>query len=386
MKIGWLNYLFEGGGDQMEQALRAFDADWESIRSVHALAVSRTDSDDMAAKFASNFASAGPHILMFRLPPHERIRWMEAALSAARRLQDAVAASTHNAMLATAYSMAGDLRSAVPRLEDSLNEARESQNRQAEAAALGNLAEVRADLGDYQGAMELAREGLALAREMDDKRMEAQACGTLGTNLAEIGELREALRYLKAQRDIARDPEIRDLPSEARALRKLGVFYRELGHPWRAAVLFDAAASIFERLGAWATWQGVLLSHGILCVQHEDYDRALALFDRVLNSAEDTEDEGMQAVALMNKGNVQDVLGHRNLAEDFYRRAIALARDSGARETEGDAFWNLVRVLEGKGSQGEAIACAHEALSAYESVGNPKAETVKAYLDGRSQT
>jgi tetratricopeptide (TPR) repeat protein len=385
VKIGALNYVFEQGGEQMEQALEAFDADLESIRAAHSLAVSRMEEDDAAARFVSDYVSAGPNMLMYRLAPEERIRWWEAALSAARRLRDADSESAHSANLGTAYLMADRPRQALPHLEKALADARRPpRNLHAVAAALGNLAGTYADFGDHRKAVKISRECLVVAREAGDRRIEAQVHGTLGSNLAELGELREAVRYLKRQKDLARDPALRDLPSEARALRKLGILYRDIGYPWRAAVLFEGSATIFERLGDDRTRHGVLLSYGILCVQRENYDRALTVFDQVIESAENTDDGGAKAVALMNKGNVEDLLGRSNLADDFYRAAIATARDVGALETEGDASWNRAQLLEAQGDHDAAHACAQDALAAYQALGNPKSETVQAYLNGRS--
>lgn len=378
------NLLYGQGGDYMKRGLEIFDADWEAIRAAHAMAVSLMEEDDEAARFVSDYASAGSLILAFRMEPRERIQWMEVALSAAHRLGDRDAERAHNINLGTAYSMAGDPLRALPHFEQGLTDAREAGDHHLETTALGNLASSYAGFGDHLKAVELATECLTISRESGDSRSEAQACGTLGSSLADLGKHREAVRYLKAQRDIARDLQVRDLPSEARALRKLGMLYRELQYFWRAAVMFEASASVFEELGDHLNRHGVLLGHAYLCAQREEYNDAIRILDRVIESAQQQDDGGAKASALMNKGNVQDSFGRRDAAISLYRRAISTAYEVGDRDVEGDASWNLAQLLESEGDPYEAISAAQDALTAYRAIGSPKEQRVAAWLDERN--
>jgi tetratricopeptide (TPR) repeat protein len=384
--LGATDHYYCQGGEAMRRALEHFDSEWACIRAAHALAASRMEmGDEEAARFVSDYASAGTQILAFRMAPRERIRWMELALSAARRLGDHDAAATHNANLGTAYSMAGDKERALPHFRQSLVDARKAKDRHAEAAALGNLAVTSSDLGDLPAAFRYAEDCLALAREHGERRMEAQALGTLGDLHAEGGtpdDLREAVRCAKGQLDTARHAEIDDLPSQARAMRSLGLYYRELGLPWRAGVFFDAAARTFGELKKHETLHQVLLSHGVLCIKRGDHEGALGLFDRVIASATERDDGRAHAMALMNKGIVFfDLLGDSLRAEEHYRLAVQAAREAQDSGTVGDATWNLAQLLDEAGDRPGAVAAARDAVAAYASAGEDgKADTVREWL------
>ncbi len=378
VKLGAANEAFLLGGRAQRDWLGVFDADWEGIRAAYLWAASLMEEDEEAADYVNRYAGVGSSVLAFRLPPREFIRWMELALRAARRLEDAESVVTRKANLGTGYLMAGAYPEALPYFEEALADARAAEDRHGEAPALGNLASTYSALGDTDRAVACAEECVTVAREIGDRGIEAKALGTLGEIYAELGRPRDAVRCLKGQKDVAH--EIEHAPSEARAMRKLGIFYRELGHPWRAAVFFEAAASAFEDLDDREALRGVLLSHGILCAKQEAYEDALGLFDRVLESAEGDGDGAAGAPALMNQGNVRDAQGLPDLAEDLYRRAIDAARDGGHAGTLGDASWNLAQLLEAKGDRRGAVGAARDAAGAYRSVGNPNEERVLSWL------
>jgi tetratricopeptide (TPR) repeat protein len=382
VKLGAASEAFTVGGEMQQRWLGIFDADSEGIRAAYQWAASRMEDDDEAASYVSRYASAGARVLGFRLPAREFIRWMESAERAARRLGDEESVATHRANVGTGLLMAGEYAKALPYQEEALAQARASGHVQGEAAALGNLASTCSAMGDNERAIRHAENCVEVARDAGIGWIEAQALGTLGEIYEELGRPREAVRNLRGQRDVAR--RIGDAPSEARALRKLGKFYRESGHPWRAAVFYDSAARVFEHLGDGETFREVLLGHGILCVQREAYEEALELFRRALRSAEEDDDGSAKAQALMNEGNVQDVLGRPDLAEGLYLDARDTAREGQYPITVGDASWNLAQLLEAQNGSERAKGAARDAVDAYRSAGSPKAGMVEAWLEDRS--
>lgn len=380
VKLGAASEGFSAGGELQRRWLGIFDADRESIRAAFLWAASRMEEDNEAASYVSRYASAGARVLGFRLPAREFVRWMELAVRAARELGDEESVATHRANVGTGILMAGEYAKALPYLEEALVEARASSHVQGEAAALGNLASTCSAMGDNDRAIRYAEECVAVARNAGIGWMEAQALGTLGEIYEELGRPREAVRNLRGQRDVAR--RIDDTPSEARALRKLAKFYRESGHLWRAAVFYDSAARVFRDLGDGETFREVLLGHGILCVRREAYEEALKLFRRVLRSADD--DGSAKAQALMNEGNVQDILGRPDLAEGLYLDARDTARAGEYPVTVGDCSWNLAQLLEAQDESERATEAARDALAAYRSAGSPQAGMVEAWIEDRN--
>ena len=376
--IFYLNEAYNQGGDEQRRALEGLNQDYDGIRSAHAWAVAHMYEDEEAARIVTAYASAGPNIFLIRLPPRELVRWIEEGIEAAGMLGFEEDVRVHKANLGAAHAMAGDPRSALPYFEQAL---RETEDRPAESAALGNLGRAYYSFGDYEKAIEYNQDCLEVARETEEWRTEAQALGTLGESYAAMDQHQEALRCFKGSRDVSRANN--DSYTEARTLRKLGIFYRQLGNFWRAGVFFEAAASVFGRLGDELECNRMFLSLGILCINEEEYEEAIGYFDRVIAWAEENDDEQSMAVALMNKGNVTDLLGHPVQTEDLYRRALVSAHNARAYEAEADASFNLAQLVEAKDFT-EAVTLARQARSLYEAVGDPKQQMVITWLRERN--
>lgn len=380
IKIFMLNEAYNQGGDEQRRALEDLNQDYESIRAAHTWALAHMYEVEEAARIVTAYASAGPNIFLIRMPPRELVWWIEKGIEAAGMLGFEEDVKAHKANLGAAHAMTGDPRSALPIFEQALRDARENEDCPAESAALGNLGRAYYSFGDHEKAIAYNKKCLKVARETEEWRTEAQALGTLGESYAATNQSQKALRCFKDSRDISRAN--RDSYTEARTLRKLGIFYRESGNSWRAGGFLDAAVSVFGDLGDDLECNRTLLSLGILCMKEEEYEDAIDYFDRVIDWAEENDDERSLALALMDKGHVLDLLGHRDQAEDLYRRAIVSAHNAQAPEEEADASFNLAQLVEAKDFT-EAVALARKARSLYEAVGEPKEQMVITWLEER---
>jgi hypothetical protein len=86
--LGRADSLYLEGGASREEALSLFGEEWENIHRGQGWAEQQTDKDRAAASCCSLCADAGAFIFSFKLHALERLRWLEAALTAARRLGD----------------------------------------------------------------------------------------------------------------------------------------------------------------------------------------------------------------------------------------------------------------------------------------------------------
>lgn len=128
-----------------------------------------------------------------------------AALTAARRAQDASAVTQALNVLGMLAARDGDAAAAEDCLRESLGQARSLRDPGAAVAALNNLARLLADAGQLSEALTLAKEALALGSELGDQHRVA----ALHTNLADllhasgqreaaVGHLKEAARRFAA--------------------------------------------------------------------------------------------------------------------------------------------------------------------------------------------
>src|SRR3989442_1351125 len=131
--------LYQQGGEWLRKGLAQFDAEWGNIQGGQAWAATHAGEDDAAAVLCSAYPNAGAYCLRLRLHPRERIRWLEAALAAARQLKNRGAEGLHLGNLGNAYYALGESRRAIEFYEQGLQIAREIGDRPGEGRGLGKM-------------------------------------------------------------------------------------------------------------------------------------------------------------------------------------------------------------------------------------------------------
>ena len=172
--------FYKRGGDSLMIGLALFDLERGNIHAGQAWAATHASKDGEAAELCRNYPGWGAFTLALRQRPREQIRWLEAALAAARQLRDLAAEGIHLGNLGLAHARLGDYRRAVEFYENHLAIARELGDRRGEGNALGNLGVAHANLGDHRRAIEHFQQLLEIACELGDRREEGNAHGCLG--------------------------------------------------------------------------------------------------------------------------------------------------------------------------------------------------------------
>jgi len=131
--------LYEQGGEAMLRGLALLDLERANIEAGQAWAAAHAATDPRAAELAEVYPDAGAYVLDLRLHPREHIRWLEAALAAARKLKRRQAEANRLGNLGIAYAGLGETRKAIEYYEQALAIHREIGDRRGEGAALGNL-------------------------------------------------------------------------------------------------------------------------------------------------------------------------------------------------------------------------------------------------------
>src|SRR5205085_1600583 len=80
--------LYKKGGEAITDGLTLFDNERVNIEAGQAWAAARFTGDEQAARLCNEFPNAGAYVLNLRQHPRDEIRWLEAALHAARKLND----------------------------------------------------------------------------------------------------------------------------------------------------------------------------------------------------------------------------------------------------------------------------------------------------------
>jgi tetratricopeptide (TPR) repeat protein len=190
--------LYLKGGDWLLQGLARFDLEWGNIQAGQAWAQANTEKDKMAARLGCDYAAAGSYFLDLRQHPSERILWLEAALTAARYLQDRRMEGMHLGNLGNAYAALGETRKAIEFYEQALMIARETGDRRNEVVMLGNLGNAYADLGEPRKAIKFYEQCLIIHREIGAGRGECTDLWNMSLALDKLGERQKAIEYAEA--------------------------------------------------------------------------------------------------------------------------------------------------------------------------------------------
>ena len=326
------------GGAKIQQALMLFDLEWRNIGAGQAWAEVEAERDDQAAELGMAFPNAGAFIFNLRQHPSERIRWLELAVSSARRLKQRGSEGIALGNLGIAYSDLGETRQAIKFYEQALLILRDMGNRKGEGGVLGNLGLAYANLGDTGKAVEFQEQRLEIAREMGDRRGEGNALGNLGLAYADLGETTRAIEFY--EQALLIDREIGDRRGEGNALGNLGRAYAELRETGRAIDFYEQVLSIARVMG----------------------------------------DRRSECTALGNLGLVYADLGETRRALDLYEQALPIAREISDRRSEGDGLFNKSLALDALGERAQAISSAEEALTIFDQIEDPNSTLVRSQL------
>ena len=215
----------------------------------------------------------------------------------------------------------GDLDGARASFEQAADLRREIGDRRGVAASLNNLGLVELQRGDTEAARRSYERSLTIRRDIGDKPGEATTYNRLGLLDEEQGHYRQALDRYRQALELRRG--LGDDSAVAESLNNVGYAYYLLGELDNAAVYWDRAMALFERID---NPEGVLLTRqnrGLLHLVRADWEDALADFLATLDGSRELGLVAAEAVALGNLGRVAQHQGRYGAALGSYREALA---------------------------------------------------------------
>ncbi len=211
--------LYLEGGKSLLRGLSLFDLEWGNIQEGQAWVAAQADAADAdVARLGINYPDAGLYILSLRLHSRKRIRWLEIALAAARRLQDREGEGVALSNLGNAYRNLGQTRRAIQFFEQALLIDREIGDRRGEGVDLGNLGNAYFTLDETPRAIQFFEQALVIHREIGDSRGEGNVLFNVSLALDQLGERTQAVQH--AEQALAIFEQIED-PSTAQVSAQL---------------------------------------------------------------------------------------------------------------------------------------------------------------------
>jgi tetratricopeptide (TPR) repeat protein len=278
------------GGKATMRGLELFDVEWANIESGQAWAAANADGDDGAAKLCSRYPEVATNCLSLRLPAARLVNWSEAALAAARRLNDRGAIGRHLGSLGLRLSDLGQYQRALEFLEQSLPILRETDYREGEAAILHDLGWVYAAIGESRRALVYYQEALVIHRKLSNRKGIAATLNSIGAAYSTLGENKEAVQFHKEALSTALEAD--DRLCQGRALGCLGNCLLGLGDPLKAIRFFEQGQTILNLLGDRVGHAMLKLSLGKAYSELHDDARAIEAFEEAARILEEMGDRG----------------------------------------------------------------------------------------------
>ena len=189
--------LYLNGGESVTRGLALFDLEWGNIQVGHAWVEAEAAADQDAATLCIAYPDAGVYVLDLRQRPRERIRWLEPALAAARRLKVRGSEGSTLGNLGLAYADLGETRRAIEFYEQALIICREIGDRRGEGTDLGNLTTAYLVSGETRRAVEFYEQQLVIVREIGYRRGEGGALWNMSLARDKLGDRAQAVAHAK---------------------------------------------------------------------------------------------------------------------------------------------------------------------------------------------
>lgn len=344
-----------GASAQSTQALldqareRHFTGRWrEAIPYYLEVAVLARESDPAAVGVALNNAcDAYNNLGDFRAA----LELCGKAIDVRRQLDDELRLARTLNNLGISQQYLGMLAEARESFSEALEINRRLDDARGEGINLSNLGLVAMAGEHYTDAMAFFESAARLARrgmgEPWARAQEALALMNQGVVLERVGAFREALdRYRWAAERLDDGDPWRRAALEV----NIGVVYRNLGDPVRAAESFQTAADTYLRLGDQASRANALVNLALaLHLNLEQPRRAEEAFGEALAAAQSAGDRNVQTGVLLGLGGLLLATGRVDEAATSFRQAETLAEEESANTRLAWALHGLARVAEARG-------------------------------------
>ncbi len=359
------------GGHEMLNALKTFDMDWGNIAAAQLRLAgivanfNKKDLDDQDLRylleFCNSYPDAGAYIINLRLPPHERITWLEAALRASQLLNNDLTTQAHLGNIGLAYMELGEIQKAIEYFEQALNLAEKIQESLHQGIWAGNLGNAYASLSQHEKAIEYHQKHLNVALEQNDLRNQGHAHTNLGVSYAALSRHDEASQSYRTHLTIAR--QLDDTRETCHALINLGFSQYDQGQLEDAKNSLDEAALLSQALNDHAL---LALAYGGIAdilIDWKDYPLAKSLLEKALDILHEFPDVHAEMRLLASMGNACNASDDLTSALEYYDNLFQLAKSIGDVSNQVFAISNKVSVIRSQGDLARARSLAEQGVA-----------------------
>ena len=374
--------LYDKGGKNILEGLMLFDREWANIKEGQAWAEvmmrgvtkPKAKSDlKFALQMANSYPSDGVNVLALRQHPHERILWLETALTAARLMKTLNFECAHLGNLGCEYVDLGETRKAIEYYDQALTISRKIGDRKSEGYILGNLGSAYSDLSEVRKAIEYHDQALTIHRKIGDRRGEGNVLGNLSCDYALLGEILKAIEYYEQALTIIR--EIGDRQGEGNCLNNMGLAYSDLGETRKAIEYYEQALEISRETGDRQGEGNCLNNMGLAYSDLGETRKAIEYYEQALEISREIGDRRGEGKRLGNLGLAYYHLGDVRKAVEYYEQALAISREIGNPSIEGENLINFGKAYAALGETDKAIGYFEQSLEIVRKIEDRKNES-----------
>ncbi|MBB5873625.1 tetratricopeptide (TPR) repeat protein [Allocatelliglobosispora scoriae] len=341
------------GGDAMPASLAMFDLERPHLDAGRRWLGAHV-GDERADRLLVADAVAIDSYSFLRHDFHNELQPMvEQALAAARRLGDQAAEAQLLNQIGHLALQASRLPEAAAHFERWLAMPRPTGDRLQEMRALNNLSVAYVQLGQPRRAITVSERQLDLARADGNRRLEAMALTNLARTLGFVGEPVIARDHLELALTMVREDGERF--GECLILDNLSTVHHMLDEPAHAVDLAQRAYRIAASLGDRERMAeaSATLSQALVPVEPvagadpaggtgpSGADEAAAVGERALAIAREVGARRTEAKALKALGRAYAAAGRSELARRMFEEALAIRTETGDENGAADCAWLL---------------------------------------------
>jgi len=366
-----LNDAFIQDGGNQAKILVQFDAELENARlaqhwlfqTSQTLSAEEIEGDRFnhaIVDLCNAYPDAAAYLLNAHLPPEERLRWVEQALSASQKLGNDRTSQAHLGNLGLAYSQQGELHQALSCFEQALALAEKLGDEAHQSAWLGDLGNIHAALGEHRQAIQYQEKALTLAKKSGHLRAEGHASGNLGVSYAALGQHQSAQRWYQQYLEIAR--QTGDQRDEGLALLNLGFTAFDLVQLDLAREYLQQSFEIAQDLGNDDLQSLALGGLADIAIDQKEYEQAGGLLQEALESCRRAGDTMTELRILGSLGNLHNASEKHAQAFRYHQQQAELAGKVGSTPHLCHAQINQVSLFRKEGQFEEALSLAEAAF------------------------
>ncbi len=269
--------------------------------------------------------------------PDEAIAKAETALDLAQKLRYTKGVANAYKFIGLGYYNQNDYVEATLNYQESIKSFEEIGDKVGVSNILNNLGTIYSDQGDDEKALELYLQSLSIAEEVDDK---LRIC-TVSLNIGLIYQkkastLDKAEEYYGLALKIAE--EIDYTIGIGYSSVNLGEVYLDQDKDSLALAYFEKSSVALENSMAMPY---VLINTGKVYLKRRDFISARRVLKRAYDLSESTGNKLFMSMALMEEAQAWVALDNKKAAIETFQRALMLAEEIGAKESQRDAYEQL---------------------------------------------